>query len=141
MSRAISKTNAEINLEEDIANYFARKFRADFVALPESYKISFAALRENSLVAWVEMGLSLNPIKAKKSFQLDYNKYLRGSELSNNSGKKFIFAVKWKDCYGYIELGEGEYYPTFAEDMDQYEFPNKRSPYIDIPNSWFTIFK
>jgi hypothetical protein len=141
MSRAISKTNADLNLEEDIANYFAKKFRADFVALPESYKISFAALRENSLVAWVEMGLSLNPIGVGKSFQLDYDKYLKGGELSNNSGEKFILAVKWKDCYGYIELGQGEYDPTFGENMDQYEFPNERSPYIDIPNSWFTIFK
>ena len=138
MSRSVYDPNESNELQ--VANYFAHKFKAEFMKLPRFYCVDFAAFRDNEMVAWVEIKCRTNPIGKYNTFRMAYNKYTTGCDLARHSGQKFILAVKWTDCYGYIDLSTGKYKISFGGRKDRND-PNDLEPQVEIPNECFSIFR
>lgn len=94
MKRPIYETTINITKEAAIAGELSAAWNCDVIKLPRLYSCDYAAMRDGSVSAWIEIKCRN---RSYPTYLLSLHKWLKGVELSNVTGKPFILVVSWDD--------------------------------------------
>jgi len=111
------------------------------VKLPRSYRLDWAALRNDAITAWIEMKRRYRTFDQYDDTFLSLHKMIAAKELNAHTGLRCLFAVQFDDCLAYADLlDDFDWKITFGGRTDRGDWQDVE-PIVLIPMRAFTILE
>jgi hypothetical protein len=88
--------------ESNVSDTLSSAWKCKFVKLPISYHVDWMLLRNNEIVAFAELKTRKVSSTQYPTLILSLNKWMKGLDLANTTGKPFIIIAKWTDGIFYF---------------------------------------
>ena len=97
MSRPIYETQADRDNEQNIAGIVEARFNCTLHKMPMKYTLDFAAVRDNSVVAFVEARQRKIPSTQYDEYMISMNKLTAAQVLTQTTGLPCRLVIRWSD--------------------------------------------
>jgi hypothetical protein len=105
MGRPLYETDADLSREAVVMKLAATKWNCDYLKLPLSYRLDFALIRRNKLVALAEIRVRNVKAETYPTIIFSVNKRAKANQLSDQTKVPSFFVVQYDDEIRYIEIG------------------------------------
>ena len=106
MGRPLYETDADLSREAVVMKLAATKWNCDYLKLPLSYRLDFALIRRNKLVALAEIRVRNVKAETYPTIIFSVNKRAKANQLSDQTKVPSFFVVKYDDEIRYIDFAE-----------------------------------
>ena len=106
MARPLYETDADLSREAKVMQTAAEKWNCDYMKLPLSYRLDFALVRRNKLVALAEIRVRNVKAETYPTIIFSVNKRAKANELSDQTKVPSFFVVQYDDEIRYIDFAE-----------------------------------
>jgi len=106
MARPLYETAADLSREAKVMHTAAEKWQCDYLKLPLSYRLDFALIRNNRLVALAEIRVRNVTASKYPTIIFSVNKRAKANQLSDQIKVPSFFVVKYDDEIRYIDFAE-----------------------------------
>ena len=106
MARPLYETEADLSREARVMHTAAEKWNCDYLKLPLSYRLDFALIRSNRLVALAEIRVRNVKAETYPTIIFSVNKRAKANQLSDQTKVPSFFVVKYDDEIRYIDFAE-----------------------------------
>tara|TARA_R110000744_G_scaffold342627_3_gene447843 strand:+ start:316 stop:741 length:426 start_codon:yes stop_codon:yes gene_type:complete len=106
MGRPLYETDADLSREAVVMKLAATKWNCDYLKLPLSYRLDFALIRRNKLVALAEIRVRNVKAETYPTIIFSVNKRAKANQLSEQTKVPSFFVVQYDDEIRYIDFAE-----------------------------------
>ncbi len=106
MGRPLYETDADLSREAVVMKLAATKWNCDYLKLPLSYRLDFALIRRNKLVALAEIRVRNVKAETYPTIIFSVNKRAKANQLSDQTKVPSFFVVQYDDEIRYIDFAE-----------------------------------
>jgi len=106
LARPLYETDADLSREAKVMQTAAEKWNCDYMKLPLSYRLDFALVRRNKLVALAEIRVRNVKAETYPTIIFSVNKRAKANELSDQTKVPSFFVVQYDDEIRYIDFAE-----------------------------------
>jgi len=104
--RPLYETADHLSRETEFAQKIQERFNCELKKLPISHKIDFAAVREDQVVAWLEIKIRNCCVLQYNTYMISYSKYQELKLKAFTSGNAAIIAVRWNNEDRFYRVNE-----------------------------------
>ena len=130
--RPIYETEESREIEKQMAEFLCRVWRCELKKLPIAYNLDYAAVRDHSVVAWLELKRRFRTLHAHHGVFLSLQKVMSAVRLHDYSDRPCFFVVLCDDGYHYADILKQKYPIEFRGRVDRNDWQDQE-PVIDIP--------
>lgn len=135
------ETKDDLLSEDIIVNETSHSWDVSFCKLPIQYKLDYALLRKDEVVAFAEIKKRNNTISKYSTYMISLGKILAGRQLTSVTGKKCFLVVGFTDITAFVNMDVDfttkmggrfdrndwqDYEPTCHIDIHKFKKLNKR---------------
>lgn len=106
MARPLYETEADLSREARVMQTAAERWECDYLKLPLSYRLDYALLRDERLVALAEIRVRFVPVSKYPTIIFSVMKRATANLLSEQLYVPSFFVVKYDDEIRYIDFRE-----------------------------------
>jgi hypothetical protein len=102
--RPLYETEHSLAIERSMAAWLEPLWNCKLVKLPHAYRLDYAALRDQQLVAWLELKRRHCAFREFPTIFLSAHKVLAARALRDASRVPCFFVVQFNDCYAFADI-------------------------------------
>lgn len=102
--RPLYETQEDLNRETSVIKYIEKIASCQARKLPIRYFVDYCLMRDNEIIAFVEIKVRNNKHNLYSTFMISLAKWVEGKSLSKYTNTPFFFIIKFTDCIKFFDL-------------------------------------